>query len=191
MSEPALRRLERGLPRLDMRSPALKAKQAVRTRLASPAVSPQDTRSSSEEYAVALLAEARLEAARIVAAGREAGEREIAAARAESQAIIAAAHAEARIVLANARGVDYPGQSKTPVREIIAEVAQRHRISAAEITGVSRRCALVAARHEAIAETYVRRPDLSSVQIGRLFGRDHTTILHVIRKAGVWRGGEQ
>lgn len=49
---------------------------------------------------------------------------------------------------------------------------------------------LVKARDKAIADVYVLCPHLSLPQIGRMFGgRDHTTILYVVQKLGVHRGG--
>lgn len=73
-------------------------------------------------------------------------------------------------------------------REIIAEVAGRHGVTAAEITGRHRSAPIVTARHEAIAIVYVECPSLSFPQIGRIFGkRDHSTIIHACRKMGVYR----
>jgi chromosomal replication initiation ATPase DnaA len=71
------------------------------------------------------------------------------------------------------------------VRGIIAEVALAHRVTVEDILGSSRSAPLVKARHEAIIEVAIRRPAFSLPQIGRCFSRDHTTILHVLRKYGV------
>jgi chromosomal replication initiation ATPase DnaA len=41
-----------------------------------------------------------------------------------------------------------------------------------------------------MAAAYQQRPDLSLPQLGKMFGgRDHTTILYAVRKAGAYRGG--
>lgn len=67
-------------------------------------------------------------------------------------------------------------------RHIIMEVAIAHGVSYEDILGRSRARHLVAARHEAIYEVRKRRPHLSLPQIGRIFKRDHTTILHALRR---------
>lgn len=72
---------------------------------------------------------------------------------------------------------------KKPVRQIILEVAQEFGVPAAVITGINRSRRVVAVRHEAIYRARMERPDLSLPQIGKAFGgRDHTTILHAIKK---------
>lgn len=76
--------------------------------------------------------------------------------------------------------------AKLSVREIIQVVANKHAVTVGEILGPSRNKRIVAARHEAMAEAGRLRPDLSLPQIGRQFGkRDHTTVLHALRKMGV------
>lgn len=67
-------------------------------------------------------------------------------------------------------------------RHIIMEVAIAHGVSYEDILGRSRARHLVAARHEAIYEVRKRRPHLSLPQIGRIFKRDHTSILHALRQ---------
>lgn len=67
-------------------------------------------------------------------------------------------------------------------RHIIMEVAIAHGVSYEDILGRSRARHLVAARHEAIYEVRKRRPHLSLPQIGRIFKRDHTSILHALRR---------
>jgi len=60
-------------------------------------------------------------------------------------------------------------------RGIVAEVAAQHGVAAAEILSHDRRRIVVLARHDAIwrcaAETAMSLP-----QLGRLFGRDHSSI---------------
>ncbi|MBX3751922.1 MAG: hypothetical protein KF897_17725, partial [Opitutaceae bacterium] len=50
--------------------------------------------------------------------------------------------------------------------------------------GASRTRHVVEARFEAIRLVRAARPDLSLPAIGRLFNRDHTTILHALKRAG-------
>jgi chromosomal replication initiation ATPase DnaA len=68
------------------------------------------------------------------------------------------------------------------VRGIIAEVALEHRVTVEDILGHGRSAPLVEARHKAIIEVAIRRPAFSLSQIGRCFNRDHTSVLHVLRK---------
>jgi hypothetical protein len=78
------------------------------------------------------------------------------------------------------------GSAPPPVRvktghQIIREVAAQHGFSAAELIGPRRQVQLVAARFEAMWRIKTERPDMSLPMIGRLFHRDHTTILHGTR----------
>lgn len=60
----------------------------------------------------------------------------------------------------------------------------------AEFDGKGRAHDLVTVRDKAIADVYVLCPHLSLPQIGKMFGgRDHTSILYVVQKLGVHRGG--
>lgn len=52
------------------------------------------------------------------------------------------------------------------------------------ILGVSRSVEIVHLRQLAMVEVYTLRHDLSLPQIGRLFNRDHTTIIHALKKHG-------
>jgi transposase len=72
-----------------------------------------------------------------------------------------------------------------PVKQIIAHVARESGIKVDEILGPSRRIHVVAARHKAIVQVARERPDMSLPAIGRRFRRDHTTILHALRLAGL------
>lgn len=65
--------------------------------------------------------------------------------------------------------------------DIVAAVADKHDVTVADLKGPSRVKHIVAARFEAMARMY----DLgiwSMPQIGRFFGRDHTTVLNGIRR---------
>jgi chromosomal replication initiation ATPase DnaA len=79
---------------------------------------------------------------------------------------------------------DYPGRESVPA--IIERVAQAHSVSVAEMIASCRFGPLVRARHAAMVEIAQARPDLSHTQIGRAFGgRDHSSVLHALRKAGL------
>lgn len=65
--------------------------------------------------------------------------------------------------------------------EVIDRVARKHGVSKSEILGRERTARISAVRHEAYAA--VRdSTGMSYPAIGRIFRRDHTTILHGIRK---------
>ena len=74
--------------------------------------------------------------------------------------------------------------AKTPAKKIIAQVAAIHGLSVAEVMSNRRNRPVVEARFDAIKAVADIRPDMSLPQIGRLFGKDHTTILHALRRRG-------
>ena len=177
----ALRKLDRGLPRLDMRSPELVARQRMRQatdqaeRLLES--STETVRARARE---ALFATAKSEAEKLVARAAVEAASIVELARAEAEAIRASALREAK---SNNKVEEL---AKVPVKDIIAAVARRRCICVSDITGHSRSRAICDARHEAMCEVRRLRPDLSSPQVGKLFGnRDHTTVLHAWRKGGL------
>lgn len=180
MADTALRKLDRNLPRIDMRSPALIARQAKKPQVEvdlSRRMTAREKRDADAAMRAAMLAVARakeLAEATTAQAAAILGEAETRAAE-----IIAAAKAEAAEVLK---------QSGVPVRDTIREVAGRHGIDPALIVGPFRNKRIVAIRHEAIALAHLRRPDLSLQQLGRAFDRDHTSILHALRKTEAYLG---
>jgi len=66
---------------------------------------------------------------------------------------------------------------------IIREIAMQHGVTVETIMGRSRDPQDVRARWAAYAAVKHRR-GLSHCAVGRVFGRDHSTILHGIRNAG-------
>lgn len=80
-------------------------------------------------------------------------------------------------------------RSAKPVQVIIAEVAAAYGCTAADLLGTSLKRKLTVARHAAYYEVKTQRPWLSLPQVGRIFGRDHTTILYGIRKHATVSGG--
>jgi chromosomal replication initiation ATPase DnaA len=61
--------------------------------------------------------------------------------------------------------------------EIIYNVARNHGLGVRDILGGGRTKEVVKARHSAIKAVKAAKPHLSSTVIGRIFGRDHTSIL--------------
>ena len=69
-------------------------------------------------------------------------------------------------------------------KDIIKGVCERHGVSMSAILGHNRQRRIVAVRQQAMVEVYETREDYSLSQIGRLFNRDHTTILAALKKHG-------
>ena len=76
---------------------------------------------------------------------------------------------------------------KAQVRKVIEAVCDRHEITYTDVMSRSRFADVVAARHEAIVAVASAFPWMSLPKIGRVFGRDHTSILHALDKFGVPR----
>lgn len=62
---------------------------------------------------------------------------------------------------------------------IVRRVAREYLLPVDEVLGPSRTKRAVASRKEAM-QRLVDERDMSSSQIGRLFNRDHTTVLHAL-----------
>lgn len=73
---------------------------------------------------------------------------------------------------------------RKPARLIIEEVAKAHGFLVSEILGPSRKRPIMFARCEAIRKVSAEWPGLSYPTIGRLFKRDHTSILNHLDKSG-------
>lgn len=74
-----------------------------------------------------------------------------------------------------------PPTTKYHWRDIVMEVAKKHKITLPEITGRQRQHKIVLARHEAFYRLKTETP-LSLPEIGRkMGGRDHTSVLHGYR----------
>lgn len=70
----------------------------------------------------------------------------------------------------------HPRWNRAGMRAIVAEVAAKHRVAERDLTGPSTFRNVTTARHEAF---WRARHELgqSLPQIGRFFGRDHSTVL--------------
>lgn len=83
---------------------------------------------------------------------------------------------------------------RIPVCEIINVVCTVYQVRRDELLGPRRNHYLIAPRFHAIALAIELRPDLSLLAIGRLFQRDHTTIMHardVWARDTKWRRPDQ
>jgi len=82
------------------------------------------------------------------------------------------------------------------IDQIIRETAERHGYSVNELKSPARYASLCRARFEAMWLAHqVRRPDgtrlYSLPQIGRAFGRDHTTVINAIRRHEAFMAAEK
>jgi chromosomal replication initiator protein len=100
--------------------------------------------------------------------------------RVERLRVLSRCHAEALDTTAVRRLLDEPAEPDG-VERIVARVAAAFGVSAKELFGPSRRRTVLLARQVAMA--LAREVDgLSLPRIGAAFGRDHTTVLHAVRK---------
>ncbi|MBL9070431.1 MAG: hypothetical protein JNM03_10620 [Sphingopyxis sp.] len=75
-----------------------------------------------------------------------------------------------------------PALTRYTGREIIARVAKLHDIEPEDITGSSRARLHCEARWQVMRE--LRAKGLSNPRIGRLLNRDHSSVMHGLRRAG-------
>lgn len=75
-----------------------------------------------------------------------------------------------------------PSLTRYTGREIIARIAKLHDVEPDDITGPSRASEICEARFCVMRE--LRAKGWSTPRIGRLLNRDHTTIVHGLRRAG-------
>jgi chromosomal replication initiator protein len=93
------------------------------------------------------------------------------------------------VVIAQARQIseltdpDHIFVERTPVRTICAEILRDFPgITWEHIISARRTRDFIEPRHACFVAVYTRRPDLSLPQIGKIFDRDHTTILSAVQK---------
>jgi Bacterial dnaA protein helix-turn-helix len=79
------------------------------------------------------------------------------------------------------RPPETPFQYQTPAREALQAVSTRTCVPIADILGRNRRPPIAAARHEAVWRVR-HATGWSLPRLGRFFKRDHTTVLHSLRK---------
>lgn len=82
--------------------------------------------------------------------------------------------------------IQLTGGEPANARQIIGAVSRICQVSHADIVGPRRTVYIVIPRQAAMVAVYIQCPHLSLPQIGSVFRRDHTTVLHAIRKLGAW-----
>lgn len=114
---------------------------------------------------------------------RRIAELELALADAEARLL-----SQARVICGAADATGGDLFSRRPVREIIEDVLGAYPgITWEEIIGVGRERRLVEPRHRCMAAVYEERKDLSLPALGRIFRRDHTSVLHAVNRQGASR----
>ena len=78
-----------------------------------------------------------------------------------------------------------PEKGKPGGRKNVAQEAGKHGLTPDDILGERRHKHVIEARWEAIAAVYQTNPSWTLPQLGRFFCRDHTTVLHALRKMGL------
>lgn len=69
------------------------------------------------------------------------------------------------------------------VPEIVAEVLQHYPgVTWEDVKGIRRTRDLIEPRHACMRAVYNERKDLSLPRLGRIFHRDHSTLIHAVRK---------
>lgn len=74
--------------------------------------------------------------------------------------------------------------SKSDVIKHCRKIATRYGVTFEMVCGMSRRKNIVVVRHYIIRFVARARPDWSLTAMGRMFRRDHTSILHALKKRG-------
>lgn len=114
---------------------------------------------------------------------RRIAELELALADAEARLL-----SQARVICGAADAAGGDLFSRRPVREIIEDVLAAYPgVTWDEIIGVGRERRLVEPRHRCMAAVYEERKDLSLPALGRIFHRDHTSVLHAVNRRGASR----
>ncbi|WP_291157045.1 helix-turn-helix domain-containing protein [Ensifer sp. SSB1] len=114
---------------------------------------------------------------------RRIAELELALADAEARLL-----SQARVICGAADAAGGDLFSRRPVREIIEDVLAAYPgVTWDEIIGVGRERRLVEPRHRCMAAVYEERKDLSLPALGRIFHRDHTSVLHAVNRCGASR----
>lgn len=76
------------------------------------------------------------------------------------------------------------GPRRKPALRIIAQVAACHGFTVEDILGPSRKAPIIIARQDAMIEVFLHRLDLTLPMIGRIFHRDHSTVVHAVKRRG-------
>lgn len=85
----------------------------------------------------------------------------------------------------NAAGLDAVHTKRTHIKSIIANAAKVNGVTYEAIMSRARPRDVCRARFDAIAAVSAAYPDMSFPRIGRIFNRDHSSIVHALMMRGV------
>lgn len=71
------------------------------------------------------------------------------------------------------------------INSLIEQIAIKHGVTLNQVLGPDRFKQFVTPRHEAMAHVARTYPHLSYPHLGKIFNRDHSTVMHACRKHGV------
>lgn len=138
-------------------------------------------RAKAERARIEAKAKEDLERARLESEAREKRRKEYLKLQAEIKPVAKTA-SELDEIVSFYKELDVSAPKLKLASDILKEVSDRVGIPVKTLLGASRNRNIVFARHFAIWVVHNERPDLSLPTLGRIFNRDHTTILHALRK---------
>ena len=89
---------------------------------------------------------------------------------------------------AQSQTIPVPFVEKDPRRQILMDCANEYGCSVADLMGHSRRSEIVHARRKAMYLIY-NRGKMSKAGVGRFMNKDHTTVMHALKKYEQENGG--
>jgi chromosomal replication initiation ATPase DnaA len=89
---------------------------------------------------------------------------------------------------AQAQSIPVAFAERDPRREILRDCANEYGCSVADLMGHSRRSEIVHARRKAMYLIY-SRGKMSKAGVGRFMNKDHTTVMHALKKYEAENGG--
>jgi hypothetical protein len=85
----------------------------------------------------------------------------------------------------NAAAIEGLQTKRAHIKSLIAKAAADNGVTYEAVMGRARHRPVVHARFVAIAAVCAAYPDMSFPRIGKIFGRDHSTIIHALMSRGV------
>lgn len=167
-----------GAPEAQAAGDPIGAQRQIPTRSGEETCAGEQARAGQEAPPATLDDLAGIVAAQVRAQTRRIAELELALADAQARIL-----SQARLICTATLAADGDLFSRRPVREIVEDVLAGYPgIRWEEIIGVGRERRLVEPRHRCMSAVYQERPDLSLPALGRIFHRDHTSVLHAVNK---------
>lgn len=103
--------------------------------------------------------------------------------RAQADALIQRGLVRARVLAQEEADAEAAAEGYAPVKAILARHAEAAGLTVNDLLGPTRMAPVVRARHAAMFELWDEGRRMNLSQVGRIFGRDHTTVLNAVRQA--------